>query len=185
MIALPPLAIVLSSIAIVVAISLHKDCRYCEVVEERMAQNFLSHRTNSSDISQPKYNMGANLTEMKTKLSSKYILNCSVIQIEPRFPNITRSKKFNFTCFSFFLFGSHTSTLRATDTLFWTSDDINPGFQSQGASLVCALAHLCAMDSSESLLVQHLLASWWPEWQPGLFNTRTFRSCIHEHFLCL
>ena len=36
------------------------------------------------------------------------------------------------------------------DTLFCTSDDLYPGFQSQGGSLPCLLPHLCAIDSSDS-----------------------------------
>ena len=41
--------------------------------------------------------------------------------------------------------------------LFWTSGDVCPGFRSQGGSLACMLSHLCAMDSSDSTLVQYLL----------------------------
>ena len=41
----------------------------------------------------------------------------------------------------------------ATDTLFWTSDDVYPWIQSQVDSLACMLCHLCAIDSSESPLV--------------------------------
>ena len=45
--------------------------------------------------------------------------------------------------------------------LFWTSDDICPGFQSQsGFSYFRALLQLCATESSDSPLVQYLLTSW-------------------------
>ena len=41
--------------------------------------------------------------------------------------------------------------------LFWISGDICPHFQSQGGSLTRVLCRLCATDSSDSPLVQHLL----------------------------
>ena len=62
--------------------------------------------------------------------------------------------------------------------LFWTSDDICSGFQSQGGPLLCAFSLVL---SSDSPLLWHLLVSWWPAWQPNLFHPRTSRSCI----LCL
>ena len=43
-------------------------------------------------------------------------------------------------------------------SLFWSSGDVWPMFQCQRGSLTCVLCHLHAMDSSDSLLVQHLLA---------------------------
>ena len=55
--------------------------------------------------------------------------------------------------------------------LFWTSGDIYPGFQSQVGSLACMLPCLCTTDSWDSPLVQHLLTSWWPAWQPVVFST--------------
>ena len=42
-------------------------------------------------------------------------------------------------------------------SVFWTSGDVWPVFQSQGGFLVCVLCHLRAMDSSDSPLVWHLL----------------------------
>ena len=50
---------------------------------------------------------------------------------------------------------------------FWTSGDLCSGLQSQDGSLTCMLCQLCTMNSSDSLLVWHLLNSWWPAWQPG------------------
>ena len=57
--------------------------------------------------------------------------------------------------------------------LFYTSDDICPGFQSQGGSLACMLHHWYAAESSDSPLVQHLLASWQPVSQPRCSNPHT------------
>ena len=82
LIGLPPLDIIFSFIAIVMATSLHKDCRSCDFadVEKSMAQNNLSHPTDSSDIRELN-NTVTNLTEIKTKLFSKYLLKCSITQI--------------------------------------------------------------------------------------------------------
>ena len=41
-------------------------------------------------------------------------------------------------------------------TLFHVSGDVCPGFESQGG-VVRMLCYLCAMDSSDSSLVRHLL----------------------------
>ena len=46
--------------------------------------------------------------------------------------------------------------------LFWTFGDVCPEFQSQDGFLTYMLCHLCAVDSSESPLVRHLLTSWRP-----------------------
>ena len=42
--------------------------------------------------------------------------------------------------------------------LFKISRDISPRFKSKDGSLTCVFCHLCAMDSSDSPLVGHLLA---------------------------
>ena len=44
--------------------------------------------------------------------------------------------------------------------LFWTSGDVYPGFQSHSGFLACVPLRLCAMYSSNSPLVLHLLTSW-------------------------
>ena len=54
-------------------------------------------------------------------------------------------------------------------SLFWTSGDICPGFQSQGGSLTCILPCLHKMYSSDSPLVCHLLTSSQPTLQISLF----------------
>ena len=43
---------------------------------------------------------------------------------------------------------------------FWISSDVCPGFQCQSGSLACMLFRLHPIDSSNSTLVSHLLASW-------------------------
>ena len=43
--------------------------------------------------------------------------------------------------------------------LLWTSGNVCPGFQSQGVSLTYVLCCLCAMESPDLRLVQHLLTS--------------------------
>ena len=40
-------------------------------------------------------------------------------------------------------------------------------------AFVCVVCYLHAVDSSDLVLVQHLLVSWWPEWQSRLFNPHT------------
>ena len=45
-----------------------------------------------------------------------------------------------------------------------------PWVSKQGESPWFVLHHLHAMDSSDSPLVQHLLTSWQPAWQPSCFN---------------
>ena len=40
------------------------------------------------------------------------------------------------------------------------------GFKARVDHLTCMLSHLCAIESSDSPLVQHPLAYWWPAWQP-------------------
>ena len=57
----------------------------------------------------------------------------------------------------FLIFGGHESFLWGHWYPFWTSDDVSPGFQSQGGSLTCMLCHLCALNSWHSPLVWHLL----------------------------
>ena len=58
--------------------------------------------------------------------------------------------------------------------LFWTSSAVCLGFQSQGGSLTCVLCCVCAMNSSDSPLVRHLLIFWWPELQPSLLGALPF-----------
>ena len=55
--------------------------------------------------------------------------------------------------------------------LFWTSGDVCPECQIQGGFLACVRCHLCAMDSSDSPLVLHLLTSWQSAWQLIAFPT--------------
>ena len=69
--------------------------------------------------------------------------------------------------------------------LYWTSGDTFPGFQSQGGSITCMFSCLHAMDFSDLPLVQHLLTSYWPVWQPSLFSpadmsTNILGSPIHD-----
>ena len=52
--------------------------------------------------------------------------------------------------------------------LFWTSDDVCPGFQSQDLSLVWVLRRLRAMDSSDSLLVTNLSLPSFPIFRHGV-----------------
>ena len=40
-------------------------------------------------------------------------------------------------------------------------------FKARVNCFIYMLSHLCAMKSSDSPLVQHLLISWWPTWQPS------------------
>ena len=70
-------------------------------------------------------------------------------------------------------------------TLVWSSGDVSLGFQSCGGYLSCVLCCLCAMDTSDSPLVQHLLTSWcqhgnWVIWSTYLHKctggTRTQNS---------
>ena len=65
----------------------------------------------------------------------------------------------SYVCTRFFLtkkIGGHKSFFLA---LFWTSSDVCFGFQSQGESVTWVFYHLRAMNSTDSPLVQHLLAS--------------------------
>ena len=68
-------------------------------------------------------------------------------------------------------------------SLFCTSGDVYPWFQSRGRSLTSMLHHLHAMDSADSPLTWYLLSSWWPAWQPSLIwstHLYTFHSaCRH------
>ena len=76
--------------------------------------------------------------------------------------------------------------------LFWTSGDVCPGFlsiQTRVDSLIRVLHRLHAMDSSDSPLVQHLLTSLWPAWQPSHFDPRIMykylRDGVQVHLLYL
>ena len=51
------------------------------------------------------------------------------------------------------VFGGHHPFCGATDTPFWISGDIHPGFETQGGSLTCMLHDLHVMDSSDSPMV--------------------------------
>ena len=51
------------------------------------------------------------------------------------------------------------SFCEATDTLFWTSDDVCPGLQRQGESLTCMFSHQCTIDYSDVTPVDLLIAS--------------------------
>ena len=53
------------------------------------------------------------------------------------------------------------------------------GFKSRVDTLACMLCCPCAMDSSESLLVQHLLTSWWSVWRPSCFPS----TYLHTKFV--
>ena len=53
------------------------------------------------------------------------------------------------------------------------SDDICPGFQSQGEHRACLFRHLYAIEFSDSPPVQHLLTSWQQGWWSRRFDTRT------------
>ena len=68
-------------------------------------------------------------------------------------------------------------------SLFCTSGDVYPWFQSRGRSLTSMLHHLHAMDSADLPLTWYLLSSWWPAWQPSLIwstHLYTFHSaCRH------
>ena len=57
-----------------------------------------------------------------------------------------------------------------TDYPFWTSSDVCPWFQSKVYSLTNMLPHLCAMDSSDSPLVQHVVTSLWSVQWASHFN---------------
>ena len=60
------------------------------------------------------------------------------------------------------------SFLWATDTPvlgFWWCLPGPLGFKASVVPLACVLYHLCAMESSDSPLVQHLLTCWWSAWQ--------------------
>ena len=63
--------------------------------------------------------------------------------------------------------------------VFWTSGDVCPRFQSQGGSLTCMLCLLHSISSSDLPLVWHL-TSWWPTWQPSLFDARTWKQALVE-----
>ena len=55
--------------------------------------------------------------------------------------------------------------------LFWTSGDICPRFESQGGSLTYVHCCLCALDSSDSVMVWHLLTSCnWAFWYTYFFK---------------
>ena len=54
--------------------------------------------------------------------------------------------------------------------LFWIPGDIWPGFQGLGCFLACMLTRLCAVDFSNSPLVQYLQISWQLAWQPNISN---------------
>ena len=46
--------------------------------------------------------------------------------------------------------------------------------------LTCLLHHLCAMNSSDSPLVRHLLTSWRPAWWPSRFDPRLNFNCSFQ-----
>ena len=46
--------------------------------------------------------------------------------------------------------------------------------------LTCLLHHLCAMNSSDSPLVRHLLTSWRPAWQPCSLDSRLNFNCSFQ-----
>ena len=52
---------------------------------------------------------------------------------------------------------TRTSICNMVTSLFRTSGDFYPGFQSQGGSFACTLPPLCTTDSSDSPVVWHLL----------------------------
>ena len=82
----------------------------------------------------------------------------------------------------FFLILEDISPFWALIPLFWTFGDIYPGFQSQGG-FPCLHA-FCAMDSWDSPLVQHLLTSGSPAWQPSWIICKQFWKLIsHPYFL--
>ena len=66
------------------------------------------------------------------------------------------------------------STLTAirsyTGTFFWTSSDVSSVFQSQSEQHYSCLAEAYMLHVPwDSPLVQHLLTSWWPAWQPSRY----------------
>ena len=69
--------------------------------------------------------------------------------------------------------------------LFWASDDVCSGFQSQGGSLTWVLRHLHAMDSSDSPLVQHLLTSWQPAWRPSRLRSTYLNTYMYTILYCI
>ena len=74
--------------------------------------------------------------------------------------------------------------VRLPTPLLRTSGNVYPGFQSQNGSFDCVLCHLCAMDSSDSPLVRHLLDSRWPAWQPRFSDPHTSKH-IHKQLWTL
>ena len=54
----------------------------------------------------------------------------------------------------------------------------NLGFKARVDSLACVLYQLCATDSTDSLLVWHLLTSWQPAWQLNHFNPHTCEQAL-------
>ena len=65
------------------------------------------------------------------------------------------------------IFGVHKSFFMGPlIPLFWTSDDVSSGFQSQSGQPYLHLVEAYVIYvPRDSPLVQHLLTSWWPAWQ--------------------
>ena len=58
--------------------------------------------------------------------------------------------------------------------LFWISGGFSSGFQSQSGQSYSHLVDVYVMYiPSNSLLVWHMLTSWWPAWQPSCSHPRT------------
>ena len=75
--------------------------------------------------------------------------------------------KFHWSCFCFvfLIFGGHKFFCGPLIPLFWTSDDVSSGFQSQsGFCLICSC--------------WHLLTSWWPSWQESHSHPHTCKQAL-------
>ena len=76
-------------------------------------------------------------------------------------------------------FGEHESFLGPLIPLFWTSGDISSGFKSQSGQPYLHLAEAYMLHVSwDSLLVQHLLTSWWLAWQPSHSLLHIFKQAL-------
>ena len=60
--------------------------------------------------------------------------------------------------------------VRPLITLFQSSGNIYPVFQSQGGFLTCMLHRLSLMESSDSSLVRHLQTCWWSARLPSNYD---------------